>query len=239
MEKGDFVEVEFTGTVTATGDVFDTTSEEEAKKLGMHKEGQKYGPLLVVVGANMVPHGVDDKLKEMKVGDEREFDLKPDRAFGPRNPKMVKLISISKFHQKNINPVPGIFVDIDGMQAKVRTVSGGRVMVDFNHPLAGRELHYRLKIVREIKEPLEKARALLKYYGMDAEASLKEGTLTLKTKKPIKEAFLKEFLEKGMREWVKEVKELRFESDAKAEPAPEGHEHKHDSSGHSHEGHSH
>lgn len=217
MEKGDFIEVEFTGTVKATGDVFDTTSEEEAKKLGVHKEGQKYGPVLVVVGARMVPPGVEDRLKEMKVGDQKEFDLDAEKAFGPRSPKLVKIVSLSKFRQKNINPSPGVFVDIDGMQAKVRSVSGGRVVVDFNHPLAGKELHYRLKVVREIKGPLERAKALIKYYNMDADASLKEGVLTLKTKKPIQQPYLKDFLEKNIKEWVKEVKELRLEPEKPGE----------------------
>jgi len=211
MEKGDFVRVDFTGTVKATGDVFDTTSEEEAKRLGISNKDHKYGPVLVIVGAHMVPHGVEDQLKEMKVGEEREFDLSPEKAFGPRSPKLVKIVSISKFRQKNISPVPGIFVDIDNMQAKVRSVSGGRVVVDFNHPLAGRDLHYRLKVVEQVKDPLEKARSFIKYYHIGGEASLKEGTLTLRMEKPVQQDSFREFLEKSIKEWIPEVKELKIE----------------------------
>ncbi len=227
MEKGDFVRIEFTGTVTATGDVFDTTSEEEAKKLGIHNKDHPYGPVLVIVGAHMVPHGVEDQLKEMKVSEEKEFDLSPDKAFGPRNPKMVKIMSLAKFHQKQINPVPGLFVDIDGMQAKVRSVSGGRVVVDFNHPLAGRELHYRLKIVKQVTDTLEKAESLIRYYNIGADVSFKEGILTLKMEKPVQQDAFKDFLEKSIKEWISEVKELKFESTGNPAPAQEpapGHE---------------
>ena len=242
MQKGDLIEVEFTGRVKATGEIFDTTSAEEAKKAGAFSKEHKYEPVMIIVGSRMVPDGVEEALKEMKAGEEKEFDVKPEKAFGPREQRYVKILSLSKFHEKSIEPVPGIFVDIDGLQAKVRSVSGGRVVVDFNHPLAGRDLNYRMKIVREVKDPLEKAKSILSQYKIKAETNLKEGVLTLKPEKQIKQDFFKKFLADSIREWVKEIKEVVFEGDpAKAlqKEAASGHEHSHEGHEHGHEGHEH
>jgi len=209
MQKGDFVEIEFIGRIAATGEVFDVTSAEEAKKAGVYNDKQNYGPALVIIGAGMVVPGVESQLKEMKPGEEREFEVKYEQAFGKRNPKLLKIISRSKFLEKNINPVPGLFVDIDGMQARIRNVSGGRVVVDFNHPLAGRDLKYKVKIVRQIKDALEKVNVLFKHYNLKAEASLKEGILTVKTEKEMPKP-AKELIERLIKKWISEIKEIKF-----------------------------
>lgn len=209
MKKGDFVKIDFTGKVADTGEVFDLTSEEEARKEGIFNEKQTYGPTLVIVGSGMVIPGLEEKLLEMNVGEEKEFDIEPSRAFGPRSPKLMKIMSLGKFLEKKINPVPGLFVDIDGMQARVKSVSGGRVMVDFNHPLAGKRLHYRLKLVSQVTEPLEKVKSMLDYYGIKAEPSIKEGILTIKAEKELPKP-VHQLLEKSIKEWVKEVREIKF-----------------------------
>jgi FKBP-type peptidyl-prolyl cis-trans isomerase 2 len=71
--------------------MFDTTDEEEARKVGAYNEKHTYGPVLVVVGGRMVPKGVESKLEEMSVGEEKEFTIKADEGFGPRDPKLVKI----------------------------------------------------------------------------------------------------------------------------------------------------
>ena len=209
MEKGDFVRIEFTGKVADTGEIFDLTSEEEAKKAGIYNEKQKYGPQLIIIGAGMAIPGVEDQLLKMKQGEEREFDVEPSRAFGPRNPKLLKILSTGKFLEKKINPVPGLFVDIDGMQARIKSVSGGRVMVDFNHPLAGKRLHYRVKVSGKVTDTLEKVKSMLDYYGLKAEPSLKEEILTLKAEKELPKP-VQELLERTVRQWIKEIKEVKF-----------------------------
>lgn len=209
MKKGDFVEIEFIGRVAATGEVFDVTSAEEAKAARVYNEKQTYGPALAVIGAHMAVPGVEEQLEKMKPGEEREFEVGYGKAFGKRDPKLIKIVARGKFLEKNINPVPGLFVDIDGMQARIRSVSGGRVVVDFNHPLAGKDLKYKVKVVRHITGTLEKAQALLKHYNLEAETNLKEGVLTLKTEKELPKP-VKELLERFIKEWLPEVKRIEF-----------------------------
>jgi len=219
MKKGDFVEVEFKGTVAATGEIFDLTSEEEAKKAGIHNPKQRYGPQLIILGSGMIVPGVEAELEKMNVGEEKEFELKPAQAFGARSPKLTKIISLAKFLEKKINPVPGLFVDIDGRSARIQSVSGGRVRVDFNHPLAGKDLKYKVKIVKHIKTPQEKVESLINYYNIRAEVDVKEKTLTVKLKE-MTPKFMKELIEKSLKRWITEIKEVKFQEPPKPEEKP-------------------
>ena len=185
MKKGDFIKIEYTGWVSSTGEVFDLTSEEEAKKLGVFNPKHKYGPALVIVGAGIAVPGVEAQLEQMKFGEEKQFEVEPGQAFGNRDPRLIKDISMSKFLEQNINPIPGSFVTIDNRQAKIQSVAGGRVRVDFNHPLASKQLRYKIKIVQEIKSTLEKAKALIEHNNMKCDVDLKETNLTLKFEKKI------------------------------------------------------
>jgi len=209
MKKGDFIKIEFVGTVSATGEIFDLTSEELAKKEGIHNPEQKYGPVLIIVGANIMVPGVEKQVEQMNVGEEREFDVKPSEGFGHRKPEMMRIISITKFFKEKMNPVPGMFVNIDGMQAKVQAVSGGRVRVDFNHPLASRELHYKIKIVATVDEPLERTKEIAEHFKIKCETELTEGVLTIKTEKKMPQV-VEKILEGWIKEWVKEIKEIKF-----------------------------
>jgi len=210
MNKGDFVEIEYVGRIKATGEIFDLTNEEIAKKEGVYDPKQKYKPMLVIVGSGMAIKGVEKQLEQMSVGEEREFDVSQDEGFGRRNPNLIKIISLSKFIENKMNPVPGTFVEIDGLQAKIQSVSGGRVRVDFNNPLAGKELHYKMKIVRKIEDPLEKLKSLLDYYGIKySECTLTEGKAVIKWEKDAE--ILKNLIKKSVEEWIKEIKEINFE----------------------------
>jgi len=50
---------------------------------------------------------------------------------------------------------------MDNSLARVIAVSGARVTTDFNHPLAGRNIYYKFKIVRKITDEKEKCKCIL------------------------------------------------------------------------------
>jgi FKBP-type peptidyl-prolyl cis-trans isomerase 2 len=211
MNNGDFIEMEYTGRVKLTGEVFDVTSAEEAKKLGEYNEKARYGPAFVLVGGQMVVPGVEKQLLEMKLGEEREFTVSPDEGFGKRNPKLVRVVSKAEFIKQDLNPIPGVFVTIDGRQAKIQSVSGGRVRVDFNHPLAGRELDYRLKVMRLITDTAEKSQKYLEHFGFSAKCKFADGKLTIDTEERLKNLIEKMFAVK-MKQWMPELKDIVYES---------------------------
>ena len=216
MRQGDFVEVEYVGRIKLTGEIFDLTSEELAKKEGIHNPKHMYGPALVVIGSNMVIRGVMEELEKMKVGEEREFDVLPPEGFGMRNPKLIKIIPFSKFIENKINPIPGEYFEIDGMQAKVQSVSGGRVRVDFNNPLAGKILTYRTKITRKIGGNKNKIEKLLKYYRIDYSGLETRGKrVVVKSGKPIN-PIAKKFVSGMVTKWIKGIEKIDFKEKAEA-----------------------
>ncbi len=211
MEKGDFINVEYVGRINLTGDIFDLTSEELAKKEGIHNPNHPYGPALIIIGSNMVIPGVMSELDKMKVGEEREFQVGPTQGFGLRDPKLIKIVPISKFIENKINPIPGEFFDVDGTQAKVQSVSGGRVRVDFNNPLAGKMLDYKVKILEKIDGDVKKIETLLKYYKMDfSGVDIKTKNAIITSKKPLNPIAQKMFSDM-ITKWIKSVEKVEFE----------------------------
>jgi FKBP-type peptidyl-prolyl cis-trans isomerase 2 len=160
IKKGDFVEVDYVGKVKEGGIVFDTTKEDVAKKNNIHNKDAHYKPIIVCVGENQLLKGIDEAL-EGKTQGKHAFTVPPEKGFGKKSAKLLQLISTSKFREQNITPLPGLQVNIDGIMGVVKTVTGGRVIVDFNHPLAGKTLEYEVEIKRVVTDEKEKVDALL------------------------------------------------------------------------------
>ncbi len=158
LKKGDFVEIEFTGKIKGTNQVFDTTIEADAKKANLKIKDLK--PFTLSVGHKMLPNGFDADIERKEVGKQYTIELTPEKAFGKRDPKSVKMIPTKLFHEQKINPVPGLQLNLDGQLTKVLSSSGGRTLVDFNNPLAGKEIIYEYKILREITDKKDKINAL-------------------------------------------------------------------------------
>ena len=185
LKKGDFIELEYTGRIK-DGEVFDTTDEKIAKEAGIYKKEFSYGPVIICLGEGHILKGIDQALIGKEIG-EYKIELPPEKAFGKRDAKLLKLVPLSAFKEHKIEPVPGMQVIVDGVLATIKTVSGGRCLVDFNHPLAGRFVEYDVKILRKIEDTKEKIEALLKLYKIDAEVHKKDEKYEIKLKTKPKE----------------------------------------------------
>ncbi|KHO49968.1 MAG: FKBP-type peptidyl-prolyl cis-trans isomerase SlyD [archaeon GW2011_AR6] len=135
VKEKDFIELEFTAK-TEEGKVFDTTNKKDAKEAGLPADAD-YAPVKLCVGEGQLLRGLDKQLIGKEVGKGYEIQLSPEEAFGQRDSKLVKIIPLKVFHEKQVNPYPGLALAIDNLIATVRAVSGGRVITDFNHPFAG------------------------------------------------------------------------------------------------------
>lgn len=209
MKNGDFIRIDFVGKIASTGEIFDFTEAKIAKDKNMFNPERRYDPAFVILGDKMVIPGMEKELLKMKPGEEKEFSVKPEEAFGQRNPKLVKIFPVFNFIKQNITPTPGTFLEIDGMHGKVQSFSGGRVRIDFNHPLAGKELRYRVKINEAIHEPIEKIKALFSYYNIKYTPKLENDVLTLESEKQLPHE-IRKFTEEITLKWVKEVKKINF-----------------------------
>ncbi len=161
LKEKDFVLVEYTMRVKDTGEVIETTSEEVAKSSGNYREGDVYGPKLMIIGEGRYVRGFEEAVASSEVGEEKTVEVEPSKAYGDRDPNKVKILSLRELAKLNIVPEPGKAIEIGGAVGIVKSISGGRVVVDFNHPLSGKTLVFTYKVVKRLEDPVEKIKYLM------------------------------------------------------------------------------
>jgi len=147
MQKNDFVKVSYEAKIKESGQVIDQVED-----------------LVVVVGAKYIIPGLDEALEGMNIPDKKEGEVTPDKGFGERNDKLIKLIPISEFRRHNQKPHPGMVVEADNRRGRVLSVASGRVKVDFNHPLAGKTLSFKIEAKEKVEKVEDKIMAIVKFF---------------------------------------------------------------------------
>ncbi len=155
------IRVNFKVYLEDTGKLIDTNVEDFARENGIYDEKETYAPVPYIVGSGKFFAPVDEALATAEVGKEIEVSVPCDKAAGPRNPDLVKLHSLKDFHKANIDPYPGLYVTFGNRSGTVMSVGAGRVKVDFNKPLAGHDLTYKVTVTEEIADPVQKAKAVM------------------------------------------------------------------------------
>ena len=120
-----------------------------------------YGPITICVGQNQILKAIDDNLLDKEEKAEFFLDLAPETAFGKKSAKLIRLVPSNIFKKQNIRPFAGLEVQIDNMPGIIRSVSGGRIMVDFNHPLSGKDVKYEIKVLSKVTDTKEKIKSYL------------------------------------------------------------------------------
>jgi peptidylprolyl isomerase len=161
LQKGDFILIEYTAKVKETGEVFDTTNEETAKKEHLYKEGSTYEPKLIVIGENWVLKPLDENLTTMEITKPTTVEITPEKAFGQRDPEKVKRVPLKQLLAREITPTVGQRIEYGDKNATIRAVGAGRVLLDFNPPLAGKTLVYDVNIKQKLETPEQKVAALI------------------------------------------------------------------------------
>lgn len=191
IKKNDFIEIEFTGKITDTDEIFDTNIESDAKAAGFKTEGIK--PLTISVGHKMIPEGFDSDLIGKEPEKNYELNLKPEEAFGKRNSQLVRMIPTKYFHEQKISPVRGMQLNLDGQIVKVLSSDRGRTLVDFNNPLAGKPVTYTYKINKIVTDQKEKVVAMQEFFFRHIfDYEVKDKTIIFKVPKEA-EQFVKMF----------------------------------------------
>ena len=164
FSKGSLILVDYTSKVKDTGEVFETTIEEEAKKHSLHEPNVKYQPKLVAVGESWVVKGLDEAYEKASVGDKKTIEISPDKGFGERDTGKVRMIPLRKLGEDAEKVSIGDTVEVDNKKGVVRFIGSGRVQIDYNHRFAGKTILYDVNILKELKTDDEKASGILKRY---------------------------------------------------------------------------
>jgi len=244
VKKHDFIELDYTGTTKEEGIIFDTTLADVAKKNHMNMDAE-YKPVVICVGERHLVPGLDKNLEGAEVGKEYTYALTTEEAFGKKDAKLLQLIPTARFRKDNIMPMVGMQVNVDNSFGIVKTVSGGRTLVDFNHPLSGKDVNYRIKVHRILDNDEEKVFNLMQMQlgTKDMKVSVKDGKAEIEFAHDMPKEIVSIF-EKKLTGIIPTVKELAFakpaSKDSKATDE-ESQEHNHSNEhGHDHShGHSH
>ncbi len=210
IKNNDFIEIDYTGKFADDKEVFDTTKEDVAKANDLYDPDSKakFKSMIVCVGQGQVIQGLDTALVDKKVSDEFTVEIKPEEGFGKKDAKLIQLVSANEFKKQNVQPMVGLSVNIDDSMGIIRSVSGGRVIIDFNHPFASKDLIYEVKILRKIEDKTEQIKIITKsFFNIESEVKIDNNKAEVKLKIPAnipKESFNDE-IKKVISDKIKEI----------------------------------
>ena len=134
-ERGQVVRVHYTGTL-ADGSIFDSSGGGD--------------PLEFTIGGGQVIAGFDAAVTGMMVGEEKRVTIPADEAYGPHRNELLLVIDRDQLPNE-VAPEIGQSLEMsDGRQSfpvTIREVGREQVVLDANHPLAGKDLTFDLMLV--------------------------------------------------------------------------------------------
>lgn len=166
FNDGDFVKVDYSAWRVADNKLIYTTIKKIAEENNELDKEAKYTPQLIVVGKGNTIRGVEEAVRGMSVNETKKVELAPKDAFGEKDPSLIKVMPLSDFKKRDIEPYAGMQLDIDGAVATVKSVNSGRVVVDANHPLSGEKMLYEIKVLAKLDKDDDRIRALAETYGL-------------------------------------------------------------------------
>lgn len=122
----------------ADGELFDTTDGDE--------------PVMIIQGRGHIVPGLESALYGMRIGDEKDVVVDADEGYGEYDEDDAQWFAMDLFDE-GIELEPGVEVEVtdeesdEVMLAYIAEVTDDEVLLDFNHPLAGEQLRFHVKVV--------------------------------------------------------------------------------------------
>lgn len=139
-EESNKVRVHYTGSLD-DGSVFDSSRERD--------------PLEFTIGSNEIIPAVENAVKGMEEGEEKQVKVAPEEAYGERNEQAIMDVSkeqLPKDMEIQVGMVlQGSTQQGDTMRLRVTEINDDSVTVDANHPLAGQNLNFELELVEVVQ----------------------------------------------------------------------------------------
>lgn len=216
LTKGSLVIVDYTAKVKGTDETFDTTKD-------------KKNPKLVAIGEGWVLKGLDESLTQMSTGEQKTIEIQPDKAFGVRDPRKVRMIPLRKLGEDAEKVSVGDTITIDERDGIIRFIGSGRVQVDYNHRLAGKTIIYDLSVKELLETDEKRATALVnngfEVYGISVSTALAGDSLDVTIPKDLFRAeglqMAKHVIQRDVFRYAKGVKKVRYIEEHLVDPPAE------------------
>ena len=145
-EPSDFLELDFD--IYANGVLINTTSPKLIKEKNLKHLVPK--PQTIILGKDMILKKLDDEI--LKGENSKTLELKPEDAFGKFDNKLIATYSENTFKEQKLRAVVGMAYNFDGRVGVVKSVQRGRILVDFNHLLAGKNIKIEYNVLKKVED---------------------------------------------------------------------------------------
>lgn len=151
INENDWIKIDYTGRLKENSKIFDTTMEEVARKEHVFDEKRGYSPLLCRAGDEkfLIP-GLARQLVGLELEATHTIEVPVKDAYGERDTSKIEMVPTKKLRKANIDPRVGNRVQLAGKTGTIIWAGGGRTRVDYNHPLAGKDLVFEVTIKEQI-----------------------------------------------------------------------------------------
>ena len=138
VESGNTISVHYRGTLSETGEEFDSS----------YNRGES---LTFQVGSGQMISGFDSGVVGMEVGQKKKIEIPPEDAYGFRNQAAIQEVEKTQFpndFEFTIGAVvQGTNPDGQNITAQIMSEQAGTVTLDFNHPLAEKTLCFEVELL--------------------------------------------------------------------------------------------
>mgnify|MGYP001064109931 CR=1 FL=1 len=143
VTEGKYVAIHYTGKFD-NGQVFDSSLDG--------------APFEFQAGAGMVIPGLDRAVLGMKLNEEKDIVIAPEDGYGDYDENLIYAFPLEEVQQQ-FTPEVGMTIGLqmeNGAQipAIIKEITNDEVIVDMNHPLAGKTLHFHVKVINISDEPV-------------------------------------------------------------------------------------
>ncbi|WP_337860348.1 peptidylprolyl isomerase [Ferroplasma sp.] len=161
MNDGDFIELSFEMRAGQDKKLISTSKEDLAKKEDIFDDKKKYRDAVIVIGTDGLFKEINDSFRHAEIGKEYEVTVPAKDAYGMRDNKNIKVVPMREFQRNKINPELGKEVNINNKAGRIISVTPGRVLIDYNHELAGKDLYYKYQVNKVIDDLEGKVNAII------------------------------------------------------------------------------
>jgi peptidylprolyl isomerase len=134
IQDGKFVQVHYVGSLD-DGTIFDDSRERQ--------------PLEFQIGNRSVVPGFEQAVKDMTVNEEKKISLTPETGYGERQDNLIREFPVTMLGEDKVEVGQDVWFDSPHgpVPGKVLALTEENFTVDFNHPLAGKNLNFQLTLV--------------------------------------------------------------------------------------------
>ncbi|MFW9853904.1 MAG: FKBP-type peptidyl-prolyl cis-trans isomerase [Candidatus Thorarchaeota archaeon] len=153
ISENDWIKINYTGRLKEDSKVFDTTLEEVARAEGIFDDKRTYNPMICRAGDEkfLIP-GLAKALVGLDLNSPQSIEVPMAEGYGERDTSKIEMVPTRRLRKANITPQVGRHVQLAGRSGTIIWVGGGRSRIDFNHPLAGKNLIFEVTVIEQLED---------------------------------------------------------------------------------------